>query len=490
MGSGRGIRRVGDGRARGRQSGGATSPTNKLTRVRPVVVRVAPLALAAGGEHARECCRSHLRTRRRSPARALLAFPHADGDADRGRAMDVQYRRCAGLDVQKRTVVACVRLTTAEGDLRQEVRTFGTMTADLLALSDWLAGDAVEQVAMERTGVYWRPVFTVLEAGHPVLLVNPQHMRAVPGRTTAGKDAEWLADLLAHGLLQPSCIPPAPVRALRELVGYRTALVQARTQEINRVHQLLELGNIKLAAVATEVLGKSGRAMLDGLVAGAHDPEALAELARGRLRAKLPELRQAREGQLQPHHRLLLRQLLAHLDFLEVSLAEGQAEIDRHLVPFAEAVALAQTLPGVGTVAAAGLVAELGTDMSVSREYPPSVDGMTAAVPAGAPIGQDRPGSGSVQSRDGVWQGCCPHESARRASSDPPVMRGKAPRPSTGPRSAPDRGTGSSARRAPAGGGDGSPASWERGGSVPTESPPPSIAARLPGRGSQRHSAL
>jgi len=279
--------------------------------------------------------------------------------------MDVQYQRCAGLDVHKRTVVACVRLTTAQGEVQQEVRTFGTMTADLLALADWLAGYAVEQVAMESTGVYWRPVFNVLEAQHAVVLVNPQHMRAVPGRKTDVKDAEWLADLLAHGLLQPSFIPPAPVRALRELVGYRRSLVQARTQEINRVHKLLELGNIKLAAVATDVLGKSGRAMLHGLVAGDHDPEALAELARGRLRVKLPALRQALEGHLQPHQRLLLRQMLAHLDFLEASLAEVQAEMDRHLIPFAEAVSLAQTLPGVGAVAAAGLIAEVGTDMRV-----------------------------------------------------------------------------------------------------------------------------
>jgi transposase len=279
--------------------------------------------------------------------------------------MDVQYQRCAGLDVHKRTVVACVRLTTAAGEVQQEVRTFGTMTADLLALGDWLAGYAVEQVAMESTGVYWRPVFNLLEAQHAVVLVNPRHMRAVPGRKTDVKDAEWLADLLAYGLLQPSFIPPAPVRALRELVGYRRSLVQARTQEINRVHKLLELGNVKLTSVATDVLGKSGRAMLHGLVAGDQDPEALAELARGRLRAKMPELRQALEGHLQPHHRLLLRQMLAHLDFLEASLAEVQAEMDRHLVPFEEAVALAQTLPGVGAVAAAGLIAELGLDMRV-----------------------------------------------------------------------------------------------------------------------------
>ncbi|GAC1458953.1 MAG: IS110 family transposase [Ktedonobacterales bacterium] len=279
--------------------------------------------------------------------------------------MDVQLQRCAGLDVHKRTVVACVRLTTAEGAVQQEVRTFGTMTADLLALGDWLAGYAVERVAMESTGVFWRPVFNLLEAHHAVVLVNPRHMRAVPGRKTDVKDAEWLAELLAHGLLQPSFIPPAPVRALRELVGYRRSLVQARTQEINRVHKLLELGNIKLAAVATDVLGKSGRAMLDGLVVGDQGAEALVELARGRLRAKLPALRQALEGHLQPHHQLLLQQMLAHLDFLEASLATVQVEIEQQLAPFEAAVALAQTLPGVGAVAAVGLIAELGPDMRV-----------------------------------------------------------------------------------------------------------------------------
>jgi len=240
------------------------------------------------------------------------------------------------------------------------VSCFGSVPASLLTLLKGLP------TSYNSVGsVYWRPVFNVLEAQHAVVLVNPQHMRAVPGRKTDVKDAEWLADLLAHGLLQPRCIPPAPVRALRELVGYRRSLVQARTQEINRVHKLRELGNMKLAAVATDVLGKSGRAMLHGLVAGDQDPEALAELARGRLRVKLPALRQALEGHLQPHQRLLLRQMLAHLDFLEASLAEVQAEMDRHLIPFAEAVSLAQTLPGVGAVAAAGLIAEVGTDMRV-----------------------------------------------------------------------------------------------------------------------------
>src|SRR5260370_26240202 len=195
---------------------------------------------------------------RRPPVSRSLARVRVDRQTWR-RTMDEQYRRCAGLDVHKRTVVACVRLTTAEGAVEQEVRNFGAMTTDLLALADWLAGSAVEQVAMESTGVYWRPVFNVLETQQSVILANPQHMRAVPGRKTDVKDAEWLADLLAHGLLRPSFIPPAPVRALRELVGYRRSLVQARTQEINRVHKLLDLANIKLAPVAPNVPAKIGR---------------------------------------------------------------------------------------------------------------------------------------------------------------------------------------------------------------------------------------
>jgi transposase len=223
----------------------------------------------------------------------------------------------------------------------------------------------IEQVAMESTGVFWRPVFNLLEDGHEIVLVNPQHMKAVPGRKTDVKDAEWLADLRRHGLLQPSFIPPAPIRALRDLVRYRRTLVQERVQEVNRVHKVLELANSKLAAVASRVLGKSGRAMLDALGDGEHDPAALAALARGRLRAKLPELRLALAGRMQPQHRTLLRQMLAHIDFLEASLAHLQGEIEGMLQPFEEAITLAQTLPGVGPVAAAGLIAEIGVDRSV-----------------------------------------------------------------------------------------------------------------------------
>jgi transposase len=214
-------------------------------------------------------------------------------------------------------------------------------------------------------GVYWRPVFNLLEGeGRELVLVNPQHIRHVPGRKTDVQDAEWLADLLRHGLLRASCIPPAPIRALRELTRYRKTLVQERTSEVNRLQKTLEGANLKLASVATDILGVSGRDMLAALLAGEADPEALAELARGRLRAKLPALRQALTGRVQPHHLLLTGQLLAHIDFLGDAIARLQEEIEACQAPSAAAVDLLQTIPGVGAVTAAAIVAEVGTDMA------------------------------------------------------------------------------------------------------------------------------
>jgi len=278
--------------------------------------------------------------------------------------MQVVYARCCGLDVHKRTVVACVLLSQADGTVQREVRTFGTMTAELLALADWLTALEVQHVALESTGVFWRPVFTLLEEGRTIVLVNPQHLKRVPGHKTDVKDAEWLADLLRHGLLRASFIPPQPVRDVRELTRYRKTLVHERAQEVLRVQKVLESANLKLASVATDVLGKSGRAMLEALVGGEQDPEALADLARGRLRAKLPELRQALEGRVRPVHLVQLRLLLEHIAFLEGALSELQQEIEAQLAPFAEAVTLAQTIPGVAQTAAIALVAEIGTDMS------------------------------------------------------------------------------------------------------------------------------
>jgi transposase len=278
--------------------------------------------------------------------------------------MQVIYARCAGLDVHKKMIVVCVLITQASGAVEKTIRTFSTMTADLLALDEWLRSLQIEHLALESTGVYWHPVYNLLEEGRTIILVNPQHMKAVPGRKTDVKDAEWLADLLRHGLLKASFIPPQPIRILRELTRYRKTLIQERAQEVNRLQKVLEGANIKLAAVATDVLGKSGRAMLDAIVSGSQDAEALAELARGRLRAKLADLRLALEGRVQPHQRFLLTRILAHIDFLEESLQQLQKEIEQHLTPFEEAMTLAQSIVGIQQTAAAAILAEIGTDMS------------------------------------------------------------------------------------------------------------------------------
>jgi transposase len=278
--------------------------------------------------------------------------------------MQVVHERCCGLDVHKKTVVACVLRNHEDGTLERFIRTFSTMTANLLALSDWLTSLDIKEIALESTGVYWRPVFNILEEGRTIVLVNPQHIKHVPGRKTDVKDAEWLAELLRHGLLQPSFIPPAPIRELRELTRYRKTLVQARTDEVNRLQKTLEGANLKIAAVATSVLGVSGRAMLDALLEGEQDPLALAELARGKLRAKLPVLRQALDGRVKPHHLVLLGQLLAHIDFLDASIADVQQAIEQSQAAFSDAVELLQTIPGVGAIVATSLVAEIGTDMS------------------------------------------------------------------------------------------------------------------------------
>lgn len=278
--------------------------------------------------------------------------------------MQVLHTHCAGLDVHKKTVVACSLLTLPNGTVQKKIRTFSTMTADLLALVDWLTAMNITHIAIESTGVYWRPLFNLLEDGFTVVLVNPQHMKAVPGRKTDAKDSEWLADLLRHGLLRASFIPPKAIRQLRELTRYRKSLIQERAQEVNRLHKALETANIKLAAVATDIMGKSGRDMLEALMNGTTDAEVLAELARGTLRKKIPQLQQALDGRVQAHHRILLRHILAHIEFLETSLAQLQADIDHLLGPFEEAMTLLQSIPGINAVAAAALLAELGKDMS------------------------------------------------------------------------------------------------------------------------------
>jgi len=246
--------------------------------------------------------------------------------------MQVVYERCSGLDVHKKVVVACLITVTAHGQRHKEIRTFGTMTRDLLALLDWLRAAGCTHVAFESTGVYWKPIFNLLEAEMTVLLVNAAHIKAVPGRKTDVKDAEWIADLLQHGLLHPSFIPPAPQRELRELTRYRSSLVADRTRVINRFQKVLEDTNMKLSSVVTDVTGVSARAILQAYLSGEEtDPWELANLARGSLRGKQIQLAQALVGTIKDHHRFLLLQQMALIEVLEQHIAELDQEIAQRI---------------------------------------------------------------------------------------------------------------------------------------------------------------
>jgi transposase len=278
--------------------------------------------------------------------------------------MDIIYRCCAGLDVHKRTVVACVRRLAADGTVSSQVRTFYTMTADLLALSDWLAEQGVGQVAMESTGVYWKPVFNLLEGRFEVILVNAHRLKQVPGRKTDVKDAEWIAQLLQYGLLSASFIPPPEIRELRELTRQRTELIRARVAVVNQLQKVLEQCNIKLSSVATDVLGVSGRAMIEAIIAGEDDPKKLAELARRRLRGKIIQLRGALQGRVTEHHRFLLHELMEQIKFLEAAIARFDARIADAMAPFAEASERLQRIPGIGQRVAEVITAEIGVDMT------------------------------------------------------------------------------------------------------------------------------
>jgi transposase len=273
--------------------------------------------------------------------------------------MQIMHERCAGLDVHKKTVVACV--VTPGG---QEIRTFSTMTVDLLGLSDWLLVCGCTHVAMESTGDYWKPVFNMLEGSFEVLLVNAQHIKAVPGRKTDVKDAAWLAELLQHGLLRASFIPPVAQRELRDLTRYRSTFIRERTTLVNRVQKLLEDANIKLAAVASDIMGVSGRAILAALLAGHADPQALADLAKGRLRSKRDQLAKALDGRVKAHHRLVLTELLCQIDSLDETIARFDTQIQEISTPFEAAIGLLDTIPGVARPTAEMIVAEIGTDMS------------------------------------------------------------------------------------------------------------------------------
>jgi transposase len=279
--------------------------------------------------------------------------------------VDIIVERCAGLDVGKDEVVACVRGPGEGGGRRQEIRTFATFTGQLEALADWLGAEGVTQVVMEATGQYWKPVWYVLEdRGFELLLVNARHVKILPGRKTDVADAAWLAELLEHGLLRSSFVPPPAIRELRDLTRYRKRLIQEHTAECQRVQKALEDAGIKLDSVASDVLGVSGRAMLRALVAGERDPEVLADLARGALRKKIPLLRQALHGRFTAHHALLVRLAMDHLEQLESMIGTLDAEVDRVITPFAEARDRLDTITGVGKRAAECIVAEIGVDMA------------------------------------------------------------------------------------------------------------------------------
>jgi transposase len=282
---------------------------------------------------------------------------------EKGEGLKRIVERCAGLDVHKASITACVRTGGEGGEPHQEIRKFSATTRGLLQLRDWLASFAVTLVGMEATGVYWKPVYYMLEDDFELWLLNARHLKNVPGRKTDVKDAEWICQLVEHGLVRPSFVPPKEIRELRDLTRYRKAQIEERTREVQRLEKVLQDAGIKLSSVATRALGVSGRAMLDALTSGTTDPEILAELARGKLRSKIPALREALEGRFSAHHGLMVGRMLAHIDYLDESIAQLSMEIERVIAPFAEEVELLDTIPGVNRRTAEVLIAEIGTNM-------------------------------------------------------------------------------------------------------------------------------
>ena len=280
--------------------------------------------------------------------------------------MQIVYERCAGLDVHKKTVVACL-LFPEQGQQHKERQTFSTMTPDLLRLRDWLKQHGCTHVAMESTGVFWKPIYNLLEGHLEVMVVNAQHIKAVPGRKTDIKDAEWIADLLQHGLLRPSFIPPSGPRTLRDLTRSRSTLIEERSRVIARLQKTLEDANIKLASVASDVMGTSAQHMLRALVKGELAPSAMADFARGRMRAKREQLAQALTGHLQPHHRFLEAPHLAHIDSLEEAIDRLSAEIAQRLAPYEEILVRLETIPGIKRRLAEIILAEIGPEM---KQFP------------------------------------------------------------------------------------------------------------------------
>ena len=279
--------------------------------------------------------------------------------------MQTMMERGCGLDVHQATVVACLLIVLQNGKVQKQVRTFGTTTRELLALREWLLSEGCTHVAMESTGVYWKPVYAILEGTLEIVVANAQHVKKVPGRKTDVKDAEWLADLLCHGLLRSSFVPPKPIRQLRDLTRYRRKLVESQTAERNRLLKLLETANIKLASVATDVFGVSGRLMLKALAKGEATPQQMAELAKRSLRSKIPQLELALEGKMEEHHRFLLQLQLDRIEAVENDLELLERRLQENLKPYAKQLALLDEIPGVDRTLAAAIIAELGVDMSV-----------------------------------------------------------------------------------------------------------------------------
>jgi len=278
--------------------------------------------------------------------------------------MRIVYQNVAGLDVHKKVVAAAVIVQRADKSWQQEKRTFGTMTVDLLALSDWLLNLGVTHVAVESTGEYWKPIFNILENNFEIILVNAQHISKVPGRKTDQSDAEWLSELMQYGLLKASFIPPPGQRELRELTRYRSSFVRERSTLMNRVQKVLESANIKLGSVVSDIMGASSRSMLEAIIAGQASPAEMAELAKGRMREKRDALAKALEGRVQAHHRFVLTELLCQIDSLEETIARFDKEIEEYCRPFEAAVQLLDTIPGVARATAEIIVSEIGTDMS------------------------------------------------------------------------------------------------------------------------------
>jgi len=305
--------------------------------------------------------------------------------------MDTVVEACCGLDVHKDTVVACVRTPGEGGKRHQEVRTFGTTTASLLDLCDWLIEQRVTLVGMESTGVYWKPAYYVLEDALECWLLNARHLRNVPGRKTDVADSAWICQLVEHGLVRPSFVPPKPIRELRNLTRYRKAQIDERSREAQRLDKVLQDAGVKLSSVASDIQGKSARAMLEALVEGERDPQVLAEMALGKMRKKVPELEEALVGRFGAHHALLVRTILAKVDFLDSAINDLSAEIDKVIAPFGAELELLDTITGVDRRTAEGLIAEIGVDMSRF------------------------PSSGHLAS----WAGMCPgnHESAGKSKS-------------------------------------------------------------------------